>query len=113
MWLFMSSIYIYSCKHEVIIPSKPIVSFSTQVMPIIIGNCTQSECHNDKSSHRTKLGNYDQVMRDGGISPGNPSGSRLYTDITSYKMPRSPYPPLSDQETALIYVWILQGASNN
>lgn len=101
----------YSCKHEVIVPSKPIVSFSTQVMPIIIGNCTQSECHNGRI--RTKLGNYDQVMSDGGVSPGNPSGSRLYTDITSYKMPRSPYPPLSDQETALIYVWILQGALNN
>jgi hypothetical protein len=109
--LFITSICMFSCKHEVIIPSSPVISFSSQVMPAILGNCAQSGCHNGKI--RTKLGNYDEVMQDGGVLPGNPSGSRLYTDIISYKMPRSPYPPLTDQQTAIIYVWILQGALNN
>ena len=109
--LFIASIQMISCKHEVIVPASPIISFSTQVMPIIVGNCTQSGCHNGKI--RTKLSTYDEITQDGGVSAGNPSGSRIYTDITSDKMPRSPYPPLSDQNTATIYVWILQGAKNN
>ena len=91
----------FSCKHEVIVPTSPVISFSTEVLPIIVGNCTQSGCHNGKI--RTKLSNYNEVMTDGGISPDNPSGSRLYTDIQSYKMPRSPYPPLNDQQNAAIY----------
>ncbi|MEI6815765.1 MAG: hypothetical protein WCL14_04075 [Bacteroidota bacterium] len=100
----------YSCKHTPVIPTTPAISFSTQIMPIIVGNCTQSECHSPNGRH-TKLGTYNEIMSR--VVAYDASASRLYTDIQSYKMPKSPYPQMSDQQTAIIYLWIMQGALNN
>ena len=114
------TISINSCKHDVIVPTSPVISFKTDVQPMIIGNCTQSGCHGNghSSGHGGEddafpLLTYNDVMNRGNISPGSPDNSRIYTAITSGKMPRSPYPPVPDQGVLKLYIWILQGALNN
>ncbi|MEO6884008.1 MAG: c-type cytochrome domain-containing protein [Bacteroidia bacterium] len=114
--LFVSLI---ACKHEPVVPNSPIISFSNDVQPIIIGNCTQSSCHGNGSgrdSDRALL-TYNEVINYGQITPGNAQNSQLYTDIapkgTQQQMPPTPTPELSNQQILTIYLWILQGAKNN
>ena len=105
-----------SCKHEVVIPTSPVISYSTDVQPILVGNCTQSGCHISSNSHQNKafaLSTYKEIMSNNRIVPSNANGSQIYTAITSFKMPKSPYPSLNDQQVLKIYLWIMQGAQNN
>ena len=109
-----------SCKHEVVVPTSPEMSFKTDVQPVLVGNCTQSGCHGTGGSvngggeeRAFALSTYAEVMSKGRISPGNPSGSSIYTSITAGRMPKSPYPFVPDQQVLKLYVWILQGAKDN
>ena len=94
----------------------PAISFNQKVMPVIAAGCTASGCHGDERTRDFTLLNYDDVMQHGDVKAGDPRGSKLYRIITtplSSVMPPSPNEPLSDEQTVLVYLWILQGAKNN
>lgn len=97
--------------------SKDSVYFQQQVLPIFVSNCAMSGCH-DAVSHKEgiNLTSYSGVMA-GGISKGNPGGSKLYkvivTTNTGDRMPPPPQAPLSQDQINILNKWITQGAKNN
>ena len=111
------ALFAISCKHEVVIPDKPSISFSSDVLPVIVGNCTESGCHGKANSKRFPLLTYDDVIKHGGISAGNANSSKLFQTLTARSfakvMPPSPKTALSDQQIVTIYLWIMQGAKDN
>jgi|GEM_PF-502370 len=106
-----------SCKHEPNFTTLPTVYYSTDIAPIISGNCTFSGCHGDSLSREFKLQNFEDVMKYCKVSPGKPQGSRLYLSVISLNeervMPKPPYSLLTEKQIQLIYIWIGQGAKNN
>ena len=110
-------LFMLSCKHEVVTPTSPVVSFATDVNPIIIGNCTQARCHGDVDPAEFPLLTYDDVIQHGHVKPGNADNSRLFNSIAKLNgenvMPQEPYKRLSDKQIQIIYLWIMQGAQNN
>lgn len=114
--LCLASFGFFSCTHDAVIPEEPEISFSQQVLPIIISNCATEGCHDGMSGgeeDQDPLRNYAEVMEI--TKPGNARDSRLYKNITKLSgedaMP--PGRPLSEEQIRLIYVWIMQGAKNN
>ncbi len=114
---FFFQFFLQGCKDEPIIPDTPIVEFSNQIQPIIIGNCTASGCHGNYNPQQFLLTTYNEVMTHGAVKAKNAKGSKLYNVIVSNnietKMPRKPNPDLSEKQIELIYLWIMQGAKNN
>lgn len=105
------SVSVMSCRHSPDLSASPQVSFSKDVQPVIVGNCTQSGCHGGEGERRPLM-NYDEIASR--VTPYKPHSSDLYQRITaagSNKMPPAGY--LSEQEIETIYVWIMQGAQNN
>jgi hypothetical protein len=103
-----------SCKHDAIVPDSRPVSFTNEVQPIIISNCTKSGCHGNTNQEVFPLMTYDDIMNNGGIIPGNPGQSNLYQTIIGkggQSMPPDYF--LSSDQMRLIYFWIAQGAKNN
>jgi hypothetical protein len=115
--IFLSCIvvlFMASCKHKIDFADSPEVKFSSDISPIIIGNCTQSSCHGSIDTEEFELLTYNQVIEH--VEKGKPDKSELYQVITSYsdeRMPLPPLPALTDDQIKLIYVWIGQGAKNN
>ena len=108
---------LFGCRHSPTIPETPAVSFSKDVQPIIVGNCTAAGCHGSVKSRRTKLETYPEIMSI--VSSGNALSSRLYQVITG-KSFQSIMPPtsssqgqLTDAQIKVTYLWIMQGAKNN
>jgi hypothetical protein len=93
------------------------VSYSIDIQPIIISNCTQSGCHGSAHSEEFELLSYNDLIKHTGVNAGSPETSNLYSVIRSYNseiiMPRMPYNPLTEKQIQLIYIWIGQGALNN
>jgi hypothetical protein len=115
--LLLTSVFLFSCKHTPVIPESPAVSFQTDVLPTISGNCTASGCHGTSGSRRLQLMNYPDVM--GTVSAGDAQNSKLY-NVISGKGFNSIMPPKSSGQASLtenqittIYLWIMQGAKNN
>jgi hypothetical protein len=145
--LLLAIIYIsFSCIHEpvYIIPdefigevpgdgtSPPIVPveedscdpdsvyFQNQILPIFIGSCAVTGCH-DQSSREADIAliSYANIMK--GIEPGDPGDSKYYKVITLTEtddlMPIDPLTGdgfrLPDAQIALIEKWINQDATNN
>lgn len=111
------AVIVYSCKHEPVLPEHQ-VSFSTEVMPVIQMGCQHAGCHGDSLNEEFKLIDYQSVIDQGEVIPGDPNGSKLYQVITAPEnsedhMPRAPYASLSRTNVKLIYIWIAQGAPNN
>jgi len=108
--------FFFSCKHDPVLPEHQ-VSFATEVHPIIAAGCQHNGCHDTIPTETFALTTYDDIIQHGEIKPGKPHDSKLYEVITvatgEDKMPRAPYPPLTDQQIQLIYIWIAQGAQNN
>ena len=106
----------FACRHETIMPAAT-VSFQTDVLPILAGNCNQPQCHGGQNPGEAKpLTTYDEVMSDNRIVAGKPHSSPLYKRLIatgSGVMPVSPQPPLTSNQIQIIYIWILQGANNN
>ena len=110
-------ILMVACQHKPTVPETPVISFSNDVQPIIIGNCTQSGCHgggSGRDSARALL-TYNEVMKYGEVTPGNAQNSRLFTTIApnNFQNQMPPKTQLSNQQILTIYLWILQGAKNN
>lgn len=122
--------FLSGCKHESTIPlsnlasdsihykgiscNKDSVYFYNTIGPLIISGCAMAGCHNGNSGGASALTTYSKILKY--VSPGNPNSSRLYTVLTSSgegKMPRSPYPPFTTAQKALVATWIQQGAKNN
>ncbi len=92
--------------------SPDTVYFASAILPIIVSNCAKSGCH-DATSHVEgyNLTSYSAIARM--VSPGNASGSRLYTIIKGGSMPPRSSGSVSAAQLALIQTWINQGAANN
>lgn len=104
-----------SCKHKTDFNSIAEVSYSKDIAPIITSNCTSSGCHGDAAYEKMSLTTYANLI-DGGISPGSPEKSKLYSTLKSLGddiMPKKPNKELSEKQIQLIYIWIGQGAKNN
>ena len=101
-------IFVVSCKHKAVVPPEPEISFVSQVQPVIVNNCAQSNCH-DGSSQRFSLTNYTNITNN--LLPGNANSSNIYSVIKNRSMP--PSHPLTDEQAKLVYIWIMQGAKNN
>lgn len=109
------SLMLGSCKQKTEFSSLAEVSYSKDIAPIIISNCTSSGCHGDSAYKKLSLTSYTKLM-DGGISAGSPEKSKLYSTLKSLGddiMPKKPNNELSEKQIQLIYVWIGQGAKNN
>ena len=103
-----------SCRHQPVVPDQPAISFSSDILPIIGGNCMSSNCHGGEAFD---LSNYDDFTKERRITPYKPYNSNIYISITTTSgenmMPPSPQKPLTDEQINTIYLWILQGALNN
>ena len=109
--------FLYSCKHDPILPDSPVVSFKDHVLPIIVGNCSATGCH-PAVGGEFSLMTYSDVIENGDIKPGsNKDDSDLLEVIKSSKdnkrMPPPPAPPLTNDQIQLIELWINQGAKDN
>lgn len=105
-----------SCTHEPVLPEQKI-SFNSQILPIIQGSCQFSGCHGAVHPERFQLATYQDLMDEHLVVALKPHESKFYTSVTTIsgedKMPRDPYPALTDKQIKMIYVWIAQGAENN
>lgn len=111
------TLIVTSCKHDAIVPQAPVVSFSNDVEPLIIGHCSQSGCHGSDNMSRFPLITYDDVISKGAVIAGDAYNSKIYSSIAaktgSERMPPEPKAMLSDENITTIYLWIMQGAKNN
>ena len=106
-------IFFSACRHDAVTAPGPEVSFSRDIQPIIIGNCTASRCHSSQGGHDAgALTTYDEVMRNGDIKAGKPEDSDLFEEVDRGSMPEAA-PRLSQKNIELIRYWIIQGAKNN
>lgn len=104
-----------SCKTKTNFNDLTEVSYVQHIAPIISSNCTFSGCHGDSNFEKFSLTSYSGLIN-GGINPGSPEKSELYSTLKSLDddiMPKKPYNPLTEKQIQLIYVWIGQGAKNN
>lgn len=120
-----------SCKHYLLTPVDPnpvdttpglgqpcspdTVYFQTQILPILLSNCSMSGCHDAiTQSEGVILTSYTNVMQTADVDPFNPNGSDLYKVLIDNDpdklMPRPPAAPLTAAQIALIRLWINQGA---
>lgn len=109
-----------SCGHKTDLTGLKEISFTNDIQPVISANCAQSGCHSNNSGGGRELfslTNYNDVINNAEVRPGNAKGSKLYEVISNQLfveiMPPSPNPPLTDDQIKLIYLWIEQGAKNN
>lgn len=106
-----------SCKHNTDLASIGEISFGSDILPIVAGNCTQSGCHNAQGDSKFSLVTYNDVISNGDIKEGDARGSKFYQVISNHSgenpMPLSPLPTLSSDQIKLVYIWIEQGAKNN
>jgi hypothetical protein len=103
--------WVTSCTHVANIANMPEVCFTGDVLPIFVNNCAIAGCHDGGGREsRMTLNNYADIVRE--VSPGNPTGSRLYqTIIAKWGNRMPPKQPLSLDSRTKIRVWIEQGAN--
>lgn len=99
------------------IPCNPdSVYFVNDILPIIASNCAKSGCHDPITQEKDLvLNSYAGIMDI--VKKFQPNNSDLYKVITENNpddiMPPPPNSPLTADQIALIYKWIMQGAPNN
>jgi len=116
VFLICFMLFLDSCTHNINVPDLPAVSFSKDVLPILIGNCDQATCHSSSASAELfPLDNYQDVMQYGEITPHDALSSNLYKSVSGRglvsQMP--PDKPLAEADLQTIFLWIQQGAKNN
>ena len=96
-------------------PAAALVDYTSQVQPLLEYYCL--ECHSqDKRKGGLSLTTYADVLEGGRsgavVRPGNGEGSLMFHRLTAAVEPQMPLDelPLSDQEIALLRLWIDQGA---
>lgn len=122
---------LFSCKHEIPVQDRvdpPVdggtqtcsadtVYFQNKVLPLLNSGCAMSGCH-DITTHKEGivLTSYANIMATGGVKPGNPNGTKIYTVLSKSGSDRMPPPPaaaFTQAQKDIIYKWIMQGAKNN
>ncbi len=107
--ILILTLLVTSCAHDPEVPLTPVLTFETDVKPIIVNGCARAGCH-DGTGEDPTLKNYGQVMSQ--VTAGEPTKSKLYKVMTKLwggsAMP--PDGPLSNDQVRTVYVWILQGA---
>ena len=95
------------------------VYFNTQVLPLLISNCAQPDCH-DAITHEEgiRLYDYEHIMASDVVEPGDPWDSEMIEMITEddsddVMPPPDAGGPLSAEEINILVTWIAQGAKNN
>lgn len=130
----LCAVLFLACKHELPFPpgvvpvlevpnpgssgktcSPDTVYFANEIQPLLNSSCAMSGCH-DAVTHAEglNLSNYIGTLKI--VSPGNPSSSKLYTQLLKSGDERMPPPPmtaLSSTQIEKIQKWISQGAVNN
>lgn len=91
------------------------VYFSNDIFPLISSTCAMSGCHSaTRPADGVDLSTYASIVRF--VTPGNPTGSKIYREIVktgSERMPPPPMPAWTPAQVALLSKWIAQGARNN
>ena len=111
-------LFVIACKHEIpgqtdtggnnppsSVCSPDTAYFQSQVLPIIISNCSVGGCH-DNITHEDGivLTSYNSIMSTGNIKPGNPGNSELYKKIIEHSNDeRMPPPSKPVQDTEIEY----------
>lgn len=104
-----------ACKHEYIENINP-VCFESEVLPILVSNCTQSGCHNASDHEKGRdYTNYQGILED--VKPGDFRKSELFKIVARDPnlggiMPPKPQSPLTADQIETIALWIHQGANN-
>jgi len=92
------------------ISTSSALCFDSQVLPIIYSNCAESGCHDSKTrAEGYDLSTYNGIMK--GVIAGSSSKSKIYTEMSSGKMPESPR-KMAGSQIAIIKQWIDEGAKN-
>jgi mono/diheme cytochrome c family protein len=112
-----------SCKHEPLLQDDlnnnnnngSVVCFETQILPLFQTNCAKSGCHDaNTQAEGLRFDNYNGIMDE--IVAGNPSEGDIMEAIVEEDpdkvMPPPPAAQLTEEQIALLTVWILQGAQN-
>lgn len=110
-FLFAFGLILSSCTSDKITPTPSacpdIVSFSTQIQPMINANCATSGCHNVSGPGIPALTNYSEVEA---------NAESILTVIRQENTP-SPMPQgapkLADSLIQQVACWISQGKLNN
>jgi mono/diheme cytochrome c family protein len=96
---------------------NPLACFSRDILPVLASKCASTRCH-DAITHAGDyvITNYSSVRNI--VTPGSPSGSKLYQVITGSgdkddKMPPSGSTQLTIAEIDSIAAWITYGALNS
>ncbi len=121
--LLAAAAFLQGCEKEYLLPqqeveidSSLVISFSTDIIPILGQYCATSGCHDGAHTpNLTASVAYDQLNAGGYILSGDPDNSQLIKiiDGSSKSMPPSSKPQPSGENIAYIKQWIKQGAENN
>jgi hypothetical protein len=129
----LSILMLIGCKHnpeDIIIPAGPdpdpagipcnpdTVYFQNDILPLFLSSCALSGCHDAQTAQDgVNLTSFQDAMNSGEIKPFKPWDSDLYEvlieDDSDKRMPPPPASPLTQDQIAMIYTWIAQGALNN
>lgn len=102
-----------------IVSEAPQISYSQQIQPIFIANCSGSQCHIGGSANGLRLNNYSTLMQGGNsgavVIPGNPDNSIIIRRLEGTITPQMPFggSPLPQATIQLIRDWITEGAHDN
>ena len=108
------------CYRDVISPgSDPngppqAVSFSGDLLPMLVKNCASVGCHDDVPAHKPSLtaaNAFNAISAGGYINLAVPHSSSLYLVVKSGEMP--PSGGLKSSDVQKILDWIRNGAPNN
>lgn len=106
------------CYKDVIVPPitqagpPPSVSFNSQILPILTGNCAKSGCHVPGGQHpyMDSVEAYKDLINGGFVNTVVPAQSTIYLMLNGGQMQQ--FIP-SNADVQLIYYWIENGAPNN
>lgn len=94
-----------------------IIYFEKDVLPILASSCAITGCHNNITKEEGfDFTNYVTTVSKG-VKAGNASESKIHKVLVTNQneddfMPPQPMQPLTDNQIAIIYDWIEQGAKN-
>jgi hypothetical protein len=120
VFLLVTGIILPSCYKDIISPGsdpngppQP-VSFSGDLVPLLIKNCANSGCHDAVPAHAPSLvadKAYANLVNGGYVNTIAPYSSSFYTLVKGGAMP--PSGSLKPAEIQKIIDWIRNGAPNN
>lgn len=115
------SLLCFSCYYDDLIerpidtpeppPEGQEISYSLEIQPIWTANCIS--CHPNSSKPDLRQNYSYQSLVPEYVTAGFPSSSELYKKLPGNRHPVDTGFELNDEEDALIYYWIEQGAKNN